>query len=479
MGILLRVRSEDYGRNAPQPDASLDLGPAIPEATDLDALRAQTVQLLLGQRLLQATTGAALQAPSIPGIAGGAFDENGDAYAVPLDPQGRGSSSADGDAAIQVSAKRMTPEEMAAFDAAHPELAEEINAAADRRPSGSSPAGSGEAPDTVPGGSGAEGYQLALDRLSRSEADDRAFYDHMVDGASSAPVATLGILGRALNGAGHDIAKSGVGIYGLATSGAARWEALHSLGKAANSWGHAITHPVETARGQYEAGRKYLDSHSLQQMGEDGARLLAANLATEGWGKPANAVANAVGDVTDLTGKSAKALRRWEESQRDVSKEVPHATAREIDPVEPQASPPEKLQPGKPRAYSTVFEMRLDPKDFGRSRKVHYHRANMALHQALESDPEFAAMMEHAMPGVRSAVSSVGRRKTPAGWTWEHASTKTTFDQEAGVMRLVPRSQHTAGSPWWRVLHPDRGAAGGYAEWAIPAGAPENQRRKK
>lgn len=41
-----------------------------------------------------------------------------------------------------------------------------------------------------------------------------------------------------------------------------------------------------------------------------------------------------------------------------------------------------------------------------------------------------------------------------------------------GVMRLVPSDQHTPGSPWWRILHPDPGAAGGYSEWAIPAGAP-------
>jgi len=43
-----------------------------------------------------------------------------------------------------------------------------------------------------------------------------------------------------------------------------------------------------------------------------------------------------------------------------------------------------------------------------------------------------------------------------------------------GIIRLVPTAQHTPGSPWWRVLHPDAGAAGGYSEWAIPRGAPKN-----
>ena len=39
-------------------------------------------------------------------------------------------------------------------------------------------------------------------------------------------------------------------------------------------------------------------------------------------------------------------------------------------------------------------------------------------------------------------------------------------------MRLVPSSQHTGASEYWRVIHPDYGARGGYHEWAMPAGAP-------
>jgi len=81
--------------------------------------------------------------------------------------------------------------------------------------------------------------------------------------------------------------------------------------------------------------------------------------------------------------------------------------------------------------------------------------------------------MEKMIPGVKDAVSKVGGRKTPTGWTWEHAST-TTANGRTGVMRLVPTAQHTPGSPWWRVIHPDSGASGGYSEWAIPAGAPPN-----
>lgn len=81
--------------------------------------------------------------------------------------------------------------------------------------------------------------------------------------------------------------------------------------------------------------------------------------------------------------------------------------------------------------------------------------------------------MDDLIPNVQSSVSSVVGRATPTGWTWEHASSTTASGQQ-GAMRLVPSSQHTPGSPFWRVLHPDHGAAGGYSEWAIPNSAPKN-----
>ena len=129
--------------------------------------------------------------------------------------------------------------------------------------------------------------------------------------------------------------------------------------------------------------------------------------------------------------------------------------------------------PANPTAYSVAFETKLNKTDFGKSRDVHFNRANAALDKALKSDAEFARTMETLIPGVHSSVSSVGGRATPKGWTWEHASTSTASGQQ-GVMRLVPTSQHTPGSPFWRVLHPDQGARGGYSEWAIPNGAPKN-----
>ncbi|WP_460951454.1 hypothetical protein AB6N16_00815 [Pseudomonas marginalis] len=131
------------------------------------------------------------------------------------------------------------------------------------------------------------------------------------------------------------------------------------------------------------------------------------------------------------------------------------------------------LPPEKPTGYSVAFETALNPADFGRSRDVHFNRSNAALDNALSMDSAFAQMMETLIPNIKSSVSKVGGRQTPSGWTWEHASSSTAFNQE-GIMRLVPTAQHTPSSPWWRVLHPDAGAAGGYSEWAIPRGAPKN-----
>ena len=117
-------------------------------------------------------------------------------------------------------------------------------------------------------------------------------------------------------------------------------------------------------------------------------------------------------------------------------------------------------------AYSVAYEMKLDASAFGRTDAVHFNRANAALDAALRGDSVFAAQMEQLSPGIAARVSSLGGRDNPFGFTWHHA-------QYPGVMQLVPTIQHTPGSIFWRTLHPDAGAAGGYSIWAIPAGAPK------
>jgi len=111
--------------------------------------------------------------------------------------------------------------------------------------------------------------------------------------------------------------------------------------------------------------------------------------------------------------------------------------------------------------------MKLDPADYGKPRDVHFNRANAALEQALRSDSYFATELDKLSPGVLQRVSAQGGRENPLNFVWHHHS-------ENGVMRLVPKIQHTPGSIFWGTLHQD--GRGGYSIWAIPNGAPPNRR---
>jgi A nuclease of the HNH/ENDO VII superfamily with conserved WHH len=104
---------------------------------------------------------------------------------------------------------------------------------------------------------------------------------------------------------------------------------------------------------------------------------------------------------------------------------------------------------------------------------VHENRANASLDAALSADPDFAAAMDDLIPGVHDSVSSVGGRHRPTDWTWHHVPSSAA-DGRMGVMQLVPREQHAPGSIFQDAFHP--GGQGGYAEWAVPAGAPPNGR---
>jgi RHS repeat-associated protein len=113
--------------------------------------------------------------------------------------------------------------------------------------------------------------------------------------------------------------------------------------------------------------------------------------------------------------------------------------------------------------YSVAFEAELEPGDFGKDRRAHFRIAN----KALEAERASNAALADLVP------APAGRTQAPPGWVWQHA----TIEQgggRPGVLQLVPKEQHTPGSPFWRALHPLPGAAGGYHQWAIPAGAPAN-----
>ena len=113
--------------------------------------------------------------------------------------------------------------------------------------------------------------------------------------------------------------------------------------------------------------------------------------------------------------------------------------------------------PPKPRAYSTAFEMQLKPTSYpGVSRARHFQEANEQLLRAMEGDAAFASQMKELGVNLERTSTGLAPRTPPAGWAWHH-------DAAGGVMRLVPSSQHTPGSPFWDVLHP--GGPGGFSIW--------------
>ncbi|WP_437729520.1 RHS repeat-associated core domain-containing protein [Sorangium sp. So ce861] len=112
---------------------------------------------------------------------------------------------------------------------------------------------------------------------------------------------------------------------------------------------------------------------------------------------------------------------------------------------------------GAPTAYSTAYEAKLSPTSYpGVSRARHFQEANEQLLRAMETSPEFAAQVRSLDLTLERTATGVAPRTPPAGWTWHH-------ELEPGVMRLVPRSQHTPGSPHWNVLHPN--GRGGWFIW--------------
>ncbi|MGH6645595.1 RHS repeat-associated core domain-containing protein [Aquabacterium sp.] len=99
--------------------------------------------------------------------------------------------------------------------------------------------------------------------------------------------------------------------------------------------------------------------------------------------------------------------------------------------------------------YSVGFETTIAKAGAG-TRASHFADANASLLATMKSDASFAKTMEDL--GV-----SVGRMdRSPANWTWHHVA------DQPGVMQLVPRAQHQAGS-FQSLLHPD--GVGGFKLW--------------
>ncbi|MBI3771674.1 MAG: VCBS repeat-containing protein [Gammaproteobacteria bacterium] len=109
------------------------------------------------------------------------------------------------------------------------------------------------------------------------------------------------------------------------------------------------------------------------------------------------------------------------------------------------------------KAYSTLFETELKTSSYPRvSRQRHFQESNENLLRQMEGDSEFASMMQNSGVNLSRTSTGLAPRKPPENFTWHH-------EQESGVMRLVPKEQHTPGSSFWNVLHPE--GKGGWSIW--------------
>ncbi|MBS5775020.1 MAG: HNH endonuclease [Enterobacter cloacae] len=84
----------------------------------------------------------------------------------------------------------------------------------------------------------------------------------------------------------------------------------------------------------------------------------------------------------------------------------------------------------------------------------HFQEANESLLKAMENDSAFAEQLNKLGIKPERTPTGIAPRRLPEGWIWQH-------EIEEGTMRLVPRSQYTPGSGYWKIFHLD--GYGGYA----------------
>jgi len=107
--------------------------------------------------------------------------------------------------------------------------------------------------------------------------------------------------------------------------------------------------------------------------------------------------------------------------------------------------------------YSVAYEMKLASSSYpGVYRGAHFLEANKALNATMASDAAFAKSMTALGINIPKSTTGSILGKSPANWVWHHAA-------EKGVMQLVPKAQHTIGSPFWSLMH--QGGKGGFAIW--------------
>ncbi|QQV03153.1 MULTISPECIES: RHS repeat-associated core domain-containing protein [Chryseobacterium] len=111
----------------------------------------------------------------------------------------------------------------------------------------------------------------------------------------------------------------------------------------------------------------------------------------------------------------------------------------------------------KSEYYSVAYEMKLAKSSYpGVYRGGHFREANKALEAAIKSDARFASPMENLGIFIPKSPTGSILGKSPANWVWHHHI-------DEGIMQLVPKSQHTVGSSFWKTMHP--GNKGGFYFW--------------
>jgi hypothetical protein len=130
--------------------------------------------------------------------------------------------------------------------------------------------------------------------------------------------------------------------------------------------------------------------------------------------------------------------------------------------------------------YSCYYEILLNENDFGLSRKKHNKICNSALLEQLEALEGEGIQLHDQITNIDliNEIQATPEESPHKLLTWEHCPTSTVVNGSAGVMRLVSSIQHRPGSEEWRAFHPDYRNRGGYHEWALPAGAPDNKKQK-
>ncbi|XYH97782.1 RHS repeat-associated core domain-containing protein [Sorangium sp. So ce1128] len=111
---------------------------------------------------------------------------------------------------------------------------------------------------------------------------------------------------------------------------------------------------------------------------------------------------------------------------------------------------------GGVRAYSVAYEITI-PKVGAGVRPAHFRAANEALLADMRASPELTQAIRGLGIEVPTSASGAAQGLSPSGWTWHH------LPESPGVLHLVPRGQHTAGSGFYELMHPD--GRGGFFLW--------------